>query len=143
MSELRIRRVDSRFLVQRESQESIELTILKTYLDLGAGETMAKPITHESESKDVDAYIAKAPKDVQGKLKEIRAIIRDVVPDSTELISYQMPGYSYPGHSFKGMFAWFALQSNYIGLYLRPPTISSHKKDLEGYTTTKSAVHLP
>ena len=104
---------------------------------------MVKPIKHESESKDIDAYIASAPKDIQGKLKEIRAIIRGVVPDAAELISYQMPGYSYPGYSFKGMFAWFALQSNYIGLYLRPPTISSHKKELEEYATTKSAIRLP
>jgi uncharacterized protein YdhG (YjbR/CyaY superfamily) len=95
------------------------------------------------KSIEVDAYIAKCPKRVQGKLREVRETIREAVPDATELISYQMPGYSHPGYDYKGMFAWFGLQSNHIGLYLRPPTISNHKKELEGYKTTKSAVHLP
>ncbi len=95
------------------------------------------------KSKEVDEYIAKRPKKIQGKLREVRKAIRETVPDATELISYQMPGYSYPGYNYKGMFAWFGLQSNHIGLYLRPPTISVHKKELEGYTTTKSAVHIP
>ena len=41
------------------------------------------------------------------------------------------------------MFAWFAMQSGYIGLYVRPPTIQNHRDELKGYKTTKSAVHLP
>ncbi len=35
------------------------------------------------------------------------------------------------------------MQSNHIGLYLRPPIIEENKAELAGYTTTKSAVHLP
>ena len=41
------------------------------------------------------------------------------------------------------MFVWFGLQSNHIGLYLRPPTISDNRRALASYVTTKSAVHLP
>ena len=92
---------------------------------------------------EVDAYIIRCPKKTQTKLKEIRKAIREAVPDATELISYSMPGYSYPGYNYKGMFAWFGLQSKHVGLYLRPPTISNHKRDLVVYVTTKSAVHLP
>ena len=95
------------------------------------------------KAKNVDAYIASAPKEVQGKLKELRAAIKKVVPGANESISYQMPGYSYEGYDYKGMFAWFGLQSSHIGLYLRPPTIQNHKKELAGYVTTKSAVHFP
>ncbi len=96
-----------------------------------------------SRSKEVDSYIARAPRAVQRRLQEVRGAIRDVAPDAVELISYSMPGYSYPGYTYKGMFAWFASQNGYIGLYLRPPTIQNHRRDLEGYKTTKSAVHLP
>jgi uncharacterized protein YdhG (YjbR/CyaY superfamily) len=32
---------------------------------------------------------------------------------------------------------------SHIGLYLRPPIIQEHKKELAGYTTTKSAIHFP
>ena len=94
-------------------------------------------------SKEVDAYIARCPKRVQSKLREVRRIIRGTVPDAKELISYSMPGYCYEGYSYKGMFVWFGLQSGHIGMYLRPPTIWSHRKELAGYKTTKSAVHLP
>ncbi|MFI5412397.1 MAG: iron chaperone [Candidatus Micrarchaeales archaeon] len=94
-------------------------------------------------SSEVDAYIARCPKSVQAKLREVRKIIRNTVPDANEVISYSMPGYSYGGYSYKGMFVWFGLQSGHIGLYLRPPTIWNHRKELANYKTTKSAVHLP
>lgn len=89
-------------------------------------------------SKDVDAYIAKAPKEVQGKLKELRAAIRQVAPGAAESISYKMPYYSY-----KGRLVWFASMKGYIGLYLRPPVIAEHARELAAYKTTKSAIHLP
>jgi uncharacterized protein YdhG (YjbR/CyaY superfamily) len=85
----------------------------------------------------VDVYIAEAPKEVQGKLKEIRAAILEVAPNASESISYGMPGYD------KGQIGWFALMKTHIGLYLRPPSIEKHKKELEGYKTTKSAIHFP
>ncbi len=94
-------------------------------------------------SKEVDSYIARCPRKVQGKLRELRATIQRTVPDATELISYSMPGYCYPGYSYKGMFAWFGLQSNHIGLYLRPPTLWDNRRELSRYKRTKSALHLP
>jgi uncharacterized protein YdhG (YjbR/CyaY superfamily) len=47
--------------------------------------------------KDVDEYIASAPKEVQAKLKELRAAIREVAPTAVERISYGMPYYDYKG----------------------------------------------
>jgi uncharacterized protein YdhG (YjbR/CyaY superfamily) len=105
---------------------------------------MVKRISSESGSKDVDQYIARCPKDVQGKLKEIRAAIREAAPDATETMSYfQMPGFFYPGYDYNGMFAWFGFQKSYIRLLLRPPTIQNHAKELEGYVRTKSSLHFP
>ena len=106
---------------------------------------MVKRISRKSGSRDVDAYIAKCPKGIQSKLKEVRAAVRKAAPGATETMSYfEMPGYFYPGgYYYNGMFAWFALQKLHIGLYLRPPTIQNHKKQLAGYVTTKSAVHFP
>ena len=37
---------------------------------------------------------------------------------------------------------WFALMKNHIGLYLRPPVIAEHKRELTAYKTTKSAIHF-
>jgi uncharacterized protein YdhG (YjbR/CyaY superfamily) len=94
-------------------------------------------------SAEVRRYIAGAPAEARKKLQTIRKVIRSAVPKATEVISYSMPGYCYLGYDYKGMFVWFALQSSYIGLYLRPPTIGNHRDELRGYVTTKSAVHLP
>lgn len=86
---------------------------------------------------DVNAYISRAPKEVQGKLRKVRAAIREVAPAAVESISYGMPGYD------KGRIAWFGLMKAHIGLYLRPPIIEEHKNELANYETTKSAVRFP
>jgi uncharacterized protein YdhG (YjbR/CyaY superfamily) len=105
---------------------------------------VVKRLPNESESRDVDAYIARYPEDIQMKLRQIRTAIQEVAPDATETTSYfQMPGYYYPGYDYNGMFAWFGVQKSHLSLLVRPPTIQDHKKALVGYTTTKAAVHLP
>jgi uncharacterized protein YdhG (YjbR/CyaY superfamily) len=88
-------------------------------------------------AKEIVAYISRAPRSVQGKLRELRSAIKEVAPDANESISYRMPYYSY-----KGRLAWFALMKNHIGLYLRPPIIAEHKRELTAYKTTKSAIHF-
>jgi uncharacterized protein YdhG (YjbR/CyaY superfamily) len=95
--------------------------------------------------KDVDSYIASAPKEVQVKLREIRKAIKETAPDAIESISYQMPYYAKKGNLpwSKRSIVWFGLQSRYIGLYLPPPIIEEYKHELEAYKTTKSAIHFP
>lgn len=86
----------------------------------------------------MDEYISAAPEEARAKLEEVRAAIREVAPTAKESISYRIPFYDY-----KGRLAWFGLQKEHIGLYVRPPVIEEHKEDLAGYETTISAVHLP
>jgi uncharacterized protein YdhG (YjbR/CyaY superfamily) len=87
---------------------------------------------------EVDAYISNAPKKAQDKLKQIRAAIKQVAPGAAESISYRMPCYNCDGQ-----LAWFASMKGYIGLYLRPPIIAEHARELAAYKTTKSAIHFP
>jgi len=75
---------------------------------------------------------------VRDKLEQVRAAIREVAPTALESISYRIPYYDY-----KGRLAWFGLQKGHIGLYVRPPIIEEHKKELADYETTKSAVRFP
>ncbi len=94
--------------------------------------------------KNVDTYIASAPETAQHKLKEIRAAIRDVAPDSTERTDYfQIPGYSYEGYDYDGMFAWFSFKKPYVRIHVRPPVIQEHKKELARYPTTTAIVSFP
>jgi uncharacterized protein YdhG (YjbR/CyaY superfamily) len=67
--------------------------------------------------KDVDEYIARAPKEMQGKLEELRVAITEAAPAAVESISYGMPYYVY-----KGRLAYFNLTKTHIGLYI--PTAS-------------------
>jgi uncharacterized protein YdhG (YjbR/CyaY superfamily) len=88
--------------------------------------------------KDVDGYIAAAPKEAQGKLKELRAVIRKTAPTAAERISYGMPYYEYHGR-----LAYFSFWKAHIGLYLPTPTIAEHKSELAAYETTKATVRFP
>ena len=93
---------------------------------------------------EVDAYIARAPKEAQPKLKEVRAAIQEVASDAAERTDYfQIPGYSYEGYDYNGMFAWFSFKKPYVRLHVRPPVIQEHKKELAGYTATKAIVSFP
>ena len=95
-------------------------------------------------AKSVDEYIAKCPKEAQGKLRKIRAAIRGVAPDATERTDYfDIPGYSYEGYDYDGMFAWFSFKKPNMRLHVRPPVIEEHKKELVGCVTTKGIVTFP
>ena len=87
--------------------------------------------------KEVDAYIAQCPKELQKKLQELREIIKSIATDAEERISYGMSYYHY-----KGRLVYFALMKNHLGLYIPPPIIEQHMTDLKEYVTTKSAVHI-
>ena len=88
--------------------------------------------------KDVDAYIAAAPKEVRDKLKEVRAVIRKAAPTAAERISYGMPYYGY-----NGRLAYFSHWKAHIGLYVPPPIIADHESELAVYETTKATVRFP
>ena len=91
---------------------------------------MAKP-------KNVDTYIAAAPKGVQSKLKELRTAIRTTAPTAAERISYGMPYYDY-----KGRLAYFRHWKSHIGLYIPTPVIEEHKSELAAYETSNATVRF-
>jgi len=88
--------------------------------------------------KTVDAYIASAPLSARKKLKEVRTAIRKAAPKAQESISYRMPYYSH-----KGRLVYFRLGKGYIGLYIPPPVVVDHKRELKGYYAVGATVHLP
>jgi uncharacterized protein YdhG (YjbR/CyaY superfamily) len=91
-----------------------------------------------AKPKSVDAYIAAAPKEIQGKLKELRAVIRKTAPTAEERISYGMPYYAY-----KGRLAYFRAWKAHIGLYIPTPVIEEHAKELAAYEASGATVRFP
>ena len=88
--------------------------------------------------KTVDAYIAAAPREVRGKLKELRATIKKTAPNSEERISYRMPYYHY-----RGRLAYFAVFRHHIGLYIPTPVVEEHKRELRNYETARATIRFP
>lgn len=91
-----------------------------------------------NEVTTVDEYITNAPEERQPVLRQIRELIKATVPEGTEGMSYGMPYYGYMGR-----LAYFAYAKNHVGLYIPPPIIEDHKKELDGFVTSKSAVQIP
>jgi uncharacterized protein YdhG (YjbR/CyaY superfamily) len=89
-------------------------------------------------AKDVDEYIARAPKEVRRKLNELRATIKSAAPKAEERISYGMPYYGY-----KGRVAYFRHWRRHIGLYLPSPVIEEHRRELKDYETARATVRFP
>jgi uncharacterized protein YdhG (YjbR/CyaY superfamily) len=90
------------------------------------------------KAKDVDAYIAGAPKEMQPKLKQLREAIKSVAPKAEEKISYGMPYYGY-----KGRLIYFAYAKTHIGVYPMPPATEEFSEELKKYHTGKATIRLP
>lgn len=88
----------------------------------------------------VNAYIADFPLETQKYLQKIRALIKKLIPEVEEKISYGMPSYHYKGQYV----IYFAGYKNHIGIY----PIQWGNKELDAlfnnYTITgKATLQLP
>jgi uncharacterized protein YdhG (YjbR/CyaY superfamily) len=93
----------------------------------------------DRKAKSVEAYINSVPSAYRPLLRQMRSAIRKAAPKALETISYRMPYYGY-----KGRLAYFRLGKNHLGLYIPPPILQDHRKELKGYSTSASAtLRLP
>jgi uncharacterized protein YdhG (YjbR/CyaY superfamily) len=83
----------------------------------------------------VDSYIADFPKNVQARLKKIRATIRKAAPDAEEKINYRIPAYMQ-----NGVLIYFAAFKNHIGVY---PRGGEFKQELAKYAGGKGTIQFP
>ncbi len=85
----------------------------------------------------VDAYIASFPAPVAKRLIQIRKLVRKLVPEAEEVISYSMPAFKY-----KGLLIWYAAYEHHIGLYPKASGIEKFKKELKPYKFAKGSVQF-
>ena len=88
--------------------------------------------------KDTDSYLAEQPPAVRSLLEELRQTIKKAVPQATELISYQMPAFRH-----HGILLYYAAFKKHYSVFARPAILQAFKKELAGYSQTKSAIHIP
>ena len=84
----------------------------------------------------VDEYIAAQSTEARPRLRELRSIIRDAVPEATESISYGMPAYKLETRA-----VYFAAAKHHCALYGTP--LKDFAEELGGYTTLKGTLQLP
>lgn len=121
-------------------QGNSNLMIDKTVFNLfdEQWELMFKMKTQKTPPRDIDAYIAGFPKDVQKILEKIRVTIKKAAPDAGETIKYQMPTFTLNGN-----LVHFGAFKKHIGLYPVPRGIRPFKDELSDYAGDKSTVRFP
>ena len=90
-------------------------------------------------AKDVDEYIANAPKEAQPKLEELRAIVRQAVPKAEETISWGIPFYKY-----HGVLAGFSSFKAHVSFGFAPVLENKVRAMLEkeGYKTGSKTIQI-
>jgi len=86
------------------------------------------------------AYIAKQPSGAQPVLQRVRRIIRKVLPDAEETISYQIPTYNLHGQYV----VYFAGWKQHWSLYpVTEPVRSALGSELKSYELSKGTIRFP
>ncbi len=86
----------------------------------------------------VEEYINNQTYEIRALLQQIRQIIRQVIPNANEIISYGMPAYK-----IHGVLVYFAANKNHIGFYPTGSPIIVFKDELSAYKTSKGAIQFP
>jgi uncharacterized protein YdhG (YjbR/CyaY superfamily) len=88
--------------------------------------------------KTVDEYIATAPVAGQEKLREIRAILKEVAPNATEAIKW-----GYPVMEEKRILFSFSAFKTYITFMPTGQTLQHFQEDIKDYKTGKDTIQFP
>jgi uncharacterized protein YdhG (YjbR/CyaY superfamily) len=96
---------------------------------------MAQP----DQPSTVDGYLAALPDDVRARMEQLRQVVRSVVPDAGETISYAMPTFTLDGRPLVHVAAW----KQHIGLYPLPPMDAELERAVEPWKGAKGTMRLP
>jgi uncharacterized protein YdhG (YjbR/CyaY superfamily) len=88
--------------------------------------------------KTVTQYIAAAPKEARGKLRELRALIAEAAPGSTQSLKWGMPAFSY-----ERILVTFAAFKRHIGFFPTPSTVRAFRRELARFKTSSATIQLP
>ncbi|MBQ1355953.1 MAG: DUF1801 domain-containing protein [Solobacterium sp.] len=86
----------------------------------------------------VDEYINAQDEAVQPRLRELRAIIQQALPDAEECIAWSMPTYRKGNNLIH-----FAAAKQHIGLYAGEDAVNTFAEELNGYDVRKGTIRLP
>jgi uncharacterized protein YdhG (YjbR/CyaY superfamily) len=86
--------------------------------------------------KTVSKYIQGFPKNVQTRLRTLRALVKKVAPKAEETISYGIPAYRF-GTKLSDRLVYFAAFEKHIGMYPASAGSAEVQKQLSKYRAGK------
>ena len=86
----------------------------------------------------VTEYINAAPKEARKTLRELRAILKKVVPNATEVIKW-----GYPAFEEKRILFSYAAFKTHLNFMPTHSSIKPFAAELEKYTTGKDTIQFP
>jgi uncharacterized protein YdhG (YjbR/CyaY superfamily) len=88
---------------------------------------------------EVDTYLATLPESQRLELEKIRLIVKRMVPDAEELISYKMPTFKYKGRPLLHIAAF----TNHMSLFPASGRITEKLSDkLTDFKTSKGTLQF-
>lgn len=97
-------------------------------------------MSNRSSATNIDEYIAEFPPETAAILEETRRLIRSMVPEATETISYAIPTFDLNGRHFIH-FAGFA---KHVGLYPASTDVTTvFQEELKQYKSGKGSIQFP
>jgi uncharacterized protein YdhG (YjbR/CyaY superfamily) len=94
--------------------------------------------TSKAKVFTVDDYLSVLPDNVYSVLENIRQIIKFLVPDAEETISYQIPSYK-----FKGMLVGFGATKNHCSFFVMSSTLLKDlKEEVKDFDTSTGTIRF-
>lgn len=92
----------------------------------------------KKKPETVDEYIDSAPEKAKEKLRELRAILKEVAPDATETLKWGSPVFKEK----RILFAYTAYKSH-MNFTPTGPALEPFKDELAEYKTGKDSIQFP
>lgn len=93
----------------------------------------------KTKFQSIDEYIAACPPDSQDYLQQIRKLIRSLVPDAKERISYQIAAFERNGKNIIHFAGW----KKHVSLYPVPAGSEAFERQIAKYVDGKGTVKFP
>lgn len=91
-----------------------------------------------AKAENVDEYLNALTPEYRAELERIRTLVRKLVPDTEETISYGMPTLKYRGRAL----VYFTASQKHLSFYPSSWAIEELKDRLTSYKTTEHAIQF-
>ena len=88
--------------------------------------------------RNVDEYLSALPPDQRAALERVRLAIKSVVPNASEVISYQIPTFKLDGR----MLVSYAAFSEHCSFFPGAGPTELHQNELKAYQTSKGTIRF-